>query len=152
MRVAALLVVLAPLMTAPAGAQDAPPPEGAQIFQLVCAMCHSVNPPPKAAPPISHAAAYYLRRHGEVDAAMAAMVTFLKEPSAETSAMPPHAVERFGLMPPQDHLTDAQLRAVALYSLSLADTVHVRGRPHVEGGHHTPDEAGDRHPGGLFRR
>jgi cytochrome c len=152
MRVAALLAILVPLLAAPAGAQDATHPEGAQLFQLVCAMCHSVNPPAKAAPPISHAAAYYLRRHGEVDAAMAAMVAFLKEPSAETSAMPPHAVERFGLMPPQDHLTDAQLRAVAVYSLSLADTVHVTGRPHGERGPDGPDGVGDRRPGGLFRR
>jgi cytochrome c len=110
----------------PVGAQqDAPHEDGEQIFSLVCAMCHSVNPPAKAAPPISHAAAYYSRRHDGREAAVLAMVAFLKEPAAERSVLPPHAVERFGLMPPQAHLSDAQLRAVAQYALSVADTVHV---------------------------
>ncbi|HSJ06058.1 MAG TPA: cytochrome c [Longimicrobiales bacterium] len=118
----------------PLGAQqEARHEEGEQIFSLVCAMCHSVNPPAKAAPPISHAAAYYIRRHDDRDAAVLAMVSFLKEPAAERSVLPPHAVERFGLMPPQVHLSDAQLRAVARYALSLADTVHV-GPGHRHGG------------------
>jgi cytochrome c len=147
MRATAFLVILMASPALPATAQDAPPLEGEQLFQLVCAMCHSVNPPAKAAPPISHAAAYYIRMQGDRERALSAMVTFLREPSVETSAMPPHAVERFGLMPPQSHLTDAQLRAVALYSLSLADTVHVTGRPHDGGGH----AGGEGGPRGILR-
>jgi cytochrome c5 len=102
-------------------------PEGAQVFDMVCAMCHSVLPPHKAAPPVSHASAYYLRKHVQLPAAVAAMVAYLKEPAADRSAMPAHAIERFGLMPAQAHLTDAQLRAVARYVLAVADTVHVSG-------------------------
>jgi cytochrome c len=147
MRATGRLLILTIFVAVPATAQDVPPPDGEQLFQLVCAMCHSVNPPAKSAPPISHAAAYYLRRHEDQGRALSAMVAFLREPSVETSAMPPHAVERFGLMPPQSHLTDDQLRAVALYSLSLADTVHVTGRPHGEGGH-AGGEAGS---GGIRR-
>jgi hypothetical protein len=43
------------------------------------------------------------------------------------------AIERFGLMPAQAHLTDAQRVAVARYVLTLADTAHGQG-----GGHRHP--------------
>jgi cytochrome c len=119
------LVLLAAGALPVSAQQDTRHEDGEQIFALVCAMCHSVNPPAKAAPPISHAAAYYIRRHEDRDAAVQAMVAYLKEPAAERSALPPHAVERFGLMPAQAHLSNAQLHAVARYALSLADTVHV---------------------------
>lgn len=126
-RITLLTLVALGATTLPALAQEASRAEvGEQVFALVCAMCHSINPPAKLAPPISHAAAYYLRRHPDAESAAAAMVDFLKEPAADRSAMPPHAVERFGLMPSQAHLSDAQLLAVARYALSLADTAHVR--------------------------
>jgi cytochrome c len=119
------------LAVVPASAQQATPdPEGAQIFDLVCAMCHSLNPPPKAAPPISHAAAYYLRKYEETDAAAEAMVAYMKEPAEERSVMPPMAIERFGLMPAQAHLTDAQLLAVARYVIALADVGHSHHENH----------------------
>jgi cytochrome c len=118
--------LLALVSSSPSSAQQAAAPaDGAQLFELVCAMCHSVAPPAKAAPPMSHAAAYYIRRHREPGAALAALVAYLKAPTAETSAMPAHVIERFGLMPPQAHLAEAQLQAVARYALTLADTVHV---------------------------
>jgi cytochrome c len=111
-------------------AQQAQTGEGEQLFNLVCTMCHSVNPPAKAAPPMSHAAAYYVRKFADRTAAVGALVAFLKEPAAERSAMPAHAIERFGLMPPQSHLSDAQLQAVARYALTLADTTHVHRPGH----------------------
>jgi mono/diheme cytochrome c family protein len=115
-----------------AAQEPAAPADGAQIFGLVCAMCHSVNPPPKAAPPISHAVAYYLRKHESADSALAALVAYLRKPEAERSVMPPMAIERFGLMPSQGHLSDAQLLAVARYALSLADSAHVAGGHHPQ--------------------
>lgn len=127
MRRIVLLSGLLVLYAAPAASQQAPAqPEGRQIFEMVCAMCHSVEPPAKLAPPVSHAAAYYLRRHHTPDSAAAAIVAYLKAPSAETSVLPAHAIERFGLMPPQAHLSDEQLNAVARYVLTVADTAHVR--------------------------
>ncbi len=104
--------------------------EGRAVFEMVCAMCHSVQPPPKAAPPMSHAAAYYAQRFADADSAAAAIVEYLKVPSAEKSLLPAHAIERFGLMPSQAHLSDAQLRAVARYVLTLADSMHGRGGMH----------------------
>lgn len=106
------------------GADD---PDGKMLYELVCAMCHTLEPPPTLAPPISHAAAYYYHRFETEEEAVAAMVAFLREPSEETSLLPARAIERFGLMPPQAHLSEEQLTAVARYSLTLADTTHGRG-------------------------
>lgn len=131
MRPVLATAALLALAAAPASAQQRAASEGEQIFNLVCAMCHSVNPPAKAAPPMSHAAAYYVRKYREKPAIVAAMVAYLKEPAAEKSAMPAHAIERFGLMPSQGHLSEQQLRAAAEYVITLADTAHVRGH----GGH-----------------
>jgi len=109
----------------PLAAQDTTTgPDGAQVFQMVCSMCHSVNPPPKAAPPMSHATGFYLQQHQTREAAAAAIVAYLKQPDSTRSALPAHAIARFGLMPSQAHLTDAQLEAVARYVLTLADTTH----------------------------
>ncbi len=131
MRSLFIVASLLSLTTGALAAQQAKPSgEGEQIFQTVCAMCHSVEPPPTLAPPISHAAAYYMRRFSDP---LPALIAYLKAPAAERSAMPAHVVERFGIMPPQAHLSDAQLTAVAKYILSIADTVHVRGQP---GNHH----------------
>jgi cytochrome c len=131
-----LLGLLALCAVPAAGQQTAAQPDGRALFELVCAMCHSVQPPAKLAPPMSHAAAYYVRRHVLADSAAAAMVAYLKEPAAERSVLPAHAIERFGLMPTQAHLSHAQLDAVARYVLTLADTVHVRpGMQHGASGH-----------------
>jgi len=129
------VLVALPMSVLPLAAQHGtPPPDGAELFQLVCAMCHSIDPPALLAPPMSHAAGYYLRAHGEGGAAELAMVAFLKDPAAERSLLPAHAVERFGLMPAQGHLSDTQLLAVVRYALSLADPTHGHDRPHGGGG------------------
>lgn len=124
--VSMVAVVLSVNAGALAAQQASPPSEGEQIFKTVCAMCHSVAPPAKLAPPMSHAAAYYVRRHADP---VPALVAYIKAPAAERSAMPPHAIERFGLMPSQAHLSDDQLTAVAKYVITLADTAHVKARP-----------------------
>lgn len=111
----------------PAPPSSASAPDGKMIFEIGCALCHSLNPPAKKAPPISHAASYYLRRHGSEEAAVQAMAAFLQAPSAETSILPAHAIERFGLMPAQDHLSREQLIEVARYAVSMADKEH--GQP-----------------------
>jgi mono/diheme cytochrome c family protein len=120
----ALVLLLATGTSSLAAQAVAPEPEGAQVFQMVCSMCHTVNPPPKAAPPMSHATGFYLRQHQTIEAAAAAIVAYLKQPDSARSALPAHAITRFGLMPSQAHLTDLQLDAVARYVLTLADTTH----------------------------
>lgn len=90
---------------------------GKQTVQTVCSTCHTLAPPPTKAPPFPMVAMSYGR--GRTDsAAAAAIVAWVRAPSADRSLLPPMVIQRFGLMPalPLDErtLTDA-----ALYILSL---------------------------------
>jgi mono/diheme cytochrome c family protein len=107
-------------------AQQGANAQGKQVFDLVCAMCHSVAPPAKAAPPMSHVAGFYLQQHKTPQGAAAAIAAWAKNPQADKSLLPPMAVQRFGVMPSQGHLPDEQLAAVARYVVTLADTAHAR--------------------------
>jgi len=128
MRIKLALAAACCVLATPAAGQQpaADHAEGKAVFDMVCAMCHSVTPPAKLAPPISHAAGFYAQRFADADSAVSAMVAYLKEPDAEKSLLPAHAVERYGLMQSQGHLSDAQLRAVARYVLTLSDMEHTR--------------------------
>jgi mono/diheme cytochrome c family protein len=133
--------LLALAVTLGAGQTRPAADDGREVFERVCAACHSLHPPAQAAPPISHAAAYYVQRHAGAEAAAAAMVAYLKQPDAARSLLPARALERFGLMPPVDYLSDEELLAVARYALSLPDTAHGRGghqhrRRHGQGAGH----------------
>ncbi|NTW63820.1 MAG: cytochrome c [Chlorobiaceae bacterium] len=87
-------------------------PDGKEVFQRNCSVCHSVNPPPKSAPPVLPISGRYHMRFSTKSAGVAAMVAFMKAPSKQTSVIEPEAITRFGLMPPMT-LGDAELNAVA---------------------------------------
>ncbi|HEX6306653.1 MAG TPA: cytochrome c [Longimicrobiales bacterium] len=123
-----LLAPLLALTAVHAAGQEPDRSEGRAVFEMVCAMCHSTQPPAKAAPPMSHAAAFYLRAHPDRASAAAAIIAYVTKPDAAASLLPPHAIERFGLMPAQSHLSPQQLEAVAAYVLTLADTAHAGAR------------------------
>lgn len=109
-------------VVAQAKAQETPEEllrRGEQVFQTVCSACHSMDAPYKAAPPMTHVAKHYRDEFTNGDSAIAHIVSFLQNPSPERSKMPPRAIERFGLMPSQGHLSEDQLRAVATYVWSL---------------------------------
>jgi cytochrome c len=89
---------------------------GRQTVETVCAACHSVAMPPKAAPPLRMVAMHYRRSAG--DSAVAAIAAYVRSPAAERSALPPGVIRRFGLMPALA-LPDSQLRDAAAYILSL---------------------------------
>lgn len=104
-------------------ARDAPQTQlafGRSIFEQTCATCHSVAPPPLAAPPMSHVARHYLDAEPDAEAAAHRITAWIAAPSAQKSALPAHAIERWGLMPPQ-LLPERDRRAVAAYVLTLAD-------------------------------
>jgi hypothetical protein len=61
---------------------------------------------------------HYLAFYGDTASARAALIEWVRNPAEERSALPPHAIERFGLMPPQG-LGDEDLARVADYLLSL---------------------------------
>jgi mono/diheme cytochrome c family protein len=101
---------------------------GRAIFVSTCRSCHTVSPPPQAAPPMSRIAQRYLAVSGSRKAAAAKIAEWLFGPSAEKSLLPPSDVARFGVMPHQP-LADAGRFAVAAYVLTLADsTPHGRRR------------------------
>lgn len=100
-----------------AGLQD----DGRQIFESVCAQCHTVQPPADKAPPMSHIARHYRDQLADRTEAIARIEEWLRAPAANRSLLPEHAIEMWGLMPPVQ-LQAGQTSAVAGYVYSLADT------------------------------
>lgn len=126
MRPLALLAPLAAALAAAAlpgrpAAQE--PHPGQATYRAVCAACHSATPPAAQAPPMAHIARRYLAADSTRAAARERLVAWVREPAPERSLMPPMAIERWGLMPPL-LLPEAQLRDVADYVLTLADSAH----------------------------
>lgn len=105
------------LAAAPLAAQDAPP-SGELTFRVVCATCHTLNPPPEKAPPMTHIARYYRQAYATEAEFVDAIVQWVLKPEAARSKLPAHAIERFGLMPAFP-LPEEQLREVARYVWSL---------------------------------
>lgn len=88
--------------------------EGERIYREICSLCHTMDPPPNLAPPMSHVARHLRQEFTSEDEAVAHVVSFLPAPDAERSIMPEMARERFGLMPPQP-LPANLLEAVGKY-------------------------------------
>lgn len=100
-------------------AQAAGVPDGKTTFETICAACHSINPPHKLAPPISHVARYYKRAFTTEAEFVEAVVRWVREPDRERSKMPAHVFNNFAIMPAFP-LPEPQLREVAKYIWTLA--------------------------------
>jgi cytochrome c len=85
-------------------------PDGAKVFERNCRVCHSINPPPKTAPPVAALANRYHQRFQTKNEGVAHLMAFLKKPDKQKS-IDPQAITQFGLMPPVV-LSDAELKAV----------------------------------------
>jgi mono/diheme cytochrome c family protein len=100
--------------------------EGKAIFDEVCSACHTVEPPPKLAPPM-RMVSMHLRQTFETEAeGVAHILSYAPAPEAGKSILPPHAVERFGLMAPQP-LPPETLEKVARYVWSLGEGMSEMG-------------------------
>ena len=125
MRIVLIVATALLLPFANSGGQDPDPTpaqvaQGQQVFELVCSGCHTLDPPPDSAPPMRHVARH-LRQDLETFVELAEQVrTYVREPDAERSLLPPRAVERFGVMPALP-LTDDILTAAAAYIWSLSE-------------------------------
>ena len=93
---------------------------GEQVVEYVCSQCHSMDPPPLKAPPLTHLAQHLRQSFTSVDDAVSHVVSFAPAPEAEHSILPATAQERFGLMPPQP-LPVPMLEAAARYIWTLSD-------------------------------
>jgi len=100
-------------------AQTATVQDGKTTFETICAACHSVNPPAKLAPPISHVSRYYKRTFTNEAEFVEAVVRWVREPDRARSKMPPHVFDNFAIMPAFP-LPEPQLREVAKYIWTLA--------------------------------
>lgn len=99
---------------------------GKAIVGTVCAACHTEQPPPKLAPPLSHVARRYRMMTSDSAAALQRMTAWIAAPSKDRSLMPGMAIDRFGLMAPLP-IPEDQRRAAATYVLSLADSARGMG-------------------------
>jgi cytochrome c len=95
--------------------------KGRAIVGTICAACHTEQPPPKTAPPLSHVARRYRMMTSDSAAALARITAWIAAPAKDRSLMPSMAIDRFGLMAPLP-LPEDQRRAAAAYVLSLADS------------------------------
>lgn len=92
---------------------------GQVLFNTVCTACHSLQPPPKLAPPMAMVSQHYRDAFADETAARAAMLAFLLAPDTSRATMPAHAIQRFGLMPKLP-LSEQQFRDVSAYVWSLS--------------------------------
>lgn len=116
---AVLMLVAVPALLV---GQDQTVSEGKQVFEATCIACHSLTPPMKLAPPMVMIARHYREKYTSDSSGIGAVTRFLLEPDSSRSALPAHAIERFGLMPKLPGITPTQARAVASYVWSLSDT------------------------------
>ena len=85
---------------------------GQELYTANCAVCHSMRPPAKTAPPIVGLATRFRTVYGNKSDAVDAMVSFMKNPDAGKSALGPQAIKRFGLMPAMA-MSDGDLEKVS---------------------------------------
>jgi mono/diheme cytochrome c family protein len=85
---------------------------GEALFRSNCSVCHSMQPPPKTAPPVLGIASHYRKAFSGRDEAVAHMVKFMQQPKEDASILGSQAVARFGLMPAMSMGTE-ELRRVA---------------------------------------
>jgi hypothetical protein len=95
-----------------------------------CSACHSVNPPPKSAPPVVPLPNRSHLRFQTKAQGVAAIAAFLKKPDRQ-KAVNPQAVSRFVLMPAIP-LTDAELKAVSGWFWDQYNPARGGGRGPVE--------------------
>jgi len=105
--------------------------EGKQTFDQVCSACHTLEPPPRLAPPMRMVSMHLRQSFETEEAGVAHVLSYVPSPDAGKSILPDHAVERFGLMAPQA-LPKETLEKVARYVWSLGEGME--GMEGMEGG------------------
>lgn len=113
--------VLANEPSAPSGQVRVAGLTGQEIAEQICGECHSMEPPPLKAPPLTPLSRHLRESFETVEGAVEHVLAYAPAPDAERSILPERAVERFGLMPPQP-LPGPMLEAAARYIWSLSDS------------------------------
>ena len=110
-------------------ATDLPEPEqvarGMEVYETICSACHTMDPPVNLAPPFTHVARHVLMENPNRADFSAHVVDYVTQPSADASVLPAHAIEQFGIMPPQP-IGEGRLEDVAAYLWTLALEAHAQ--------------------------
>lgn len=87
---------------------------GAKVYQSACMSCHALAAKEEGsvAPPLFGVKDHVIKAYPERAAFIQRVVTWVKAPNPNDVLMP-GAVKKFGLMPAQAQLSDADLQAVA---------------------------------------
>ncbi|MBN1279956.1 MAG: cytochrome c [Chlorobiaceae bacterium] len=101
-------------------------PDGREVFDRNCSVCHPINPPPKSAPPVASLSSRYHEKFATKAQGVAHMEVFLKKPD-KSKVIDSRAIARFGLMPVIT-MTDAERTAVASWFWDQYDPEMRRGR------------------------
>ena len=98
-------------------------PAGAKVYESACMRCHvaQANEEGLVAPPIFAVKDHVLKTYPERTAFVNYIMQWVKAPDAAKTLMP-GAVSKFGVMPAQLELSDADLQAVAefIYDADLS--------------------------------
>lgn len=88
---------------------------GAKVYQSACMSCHTLAAKEEGiAPPLFGVKDHVIKAYPERTAFIKRVVDWVKAPNANDVLMP-GAVKKFGLMPAQTQLSDADLQAVAAF-------------------------------------
>ncbi|NNE68760.1 MAG: cytochrome c [Rhodothermales bacterium] len=131
--IAAFALLLASFVLMGQSVDPDPVAEGEVVFKTVCATCHSLDPPPNLAPPMRMVIKHYLE--AELEDPWQSMRDWVGSPDAARSALPAHAIERFGVMPPL-LLEEADLDALMMYLKTQADSVKTMNHEMGQGMQH----------------
>ncbi|ACD90623.1 hypothetical protein Clim_1577 [Chlorobium limicola DSM 245] len=99
---------------------------GESIYRSSCMVCHSLAPPPKAAPPVKGLARHYREEFASKREAVNHMVAFMQKPDASKAVCHEEAIRRFGLMPAMS-MPESDLRAVSEWVWDQFDSAMKQG-------------------------
>lgn len=105
---------------------------GEQVFELVCAACHTLDPPPDSAPPMRHVVRHLRQELTTFEAFSEHVRSYVPAPDPERSRLPAMAIERFGVMAPLP-LADDVLHSAAAYLWSLSAPMEGSGHSRGHG-------------------
>lgn len=93
---------------------------GEAVFKRICTSCHTLQPPPKLAPPMMGISGHYHDAFTDRNEAVAWMVAYIQSPDSAKSKLSPEAFRRFGAMAPLP-LPEEDLRAVMTWVWEMYD-------------------------------
>lgn len=122
-----LIVLLLFLTFASAGVAEEL--NGKLLWEQRCSPCHSLEPPPKAAPPVRGIVMHYRPKHSDRESFAVAVSDFVHN-TVTAEALLPQAKQRFGMMPPLP-FDKEELKSIARWMWDVTLKTPLRGSPRL---------------------